>query len=153
MESVPSASTRDADHRFVDNWATTPAVNTRNSAVPESACEVRCSVVARMSPDSPANRPDAAKAAIVPPAAGTGSLTLTLTLARAPARARPGSRLPGAAAGVPALGAPGGPAWAAASGPISGAAGVPVWGAASGPVSGAGATLARATAPSATMTR
>ena len=101
MEIVPSASTRDA--RSVASWDTTPQAKSRKSAAPDSACEGWCSVVARKSPDSPANRPFAEKAARVPAAAGTGSLTLrrepagffSVAGARAPARpspARPTSR-------------------------------------------------------------
>jgi hypothetical protein len=40
MEIAPSASTRDACSLFVASWDTTPAVKTRNSAAPDSACEV-----------------------------------------------------------------------------------------------------------------
>src|ERR1700733_6906470 len=76
MEVVPSASTRDAGNPPVASWDATPAAKTRKSAAPASACEFWCSVVARKTPDSPANRPFAEKAARVPAAAGTGSLTL-----------------------------------------------------------------------------
>ena len=76
METVPSASTRDACSLAVASWDATPAAKTRKSAAPDSACEGWCSVVARKSPDSPANRPLAEKAARVPAAAGTGSRAL-----------------------------------------------------------------------------
>ena len=107
MEIVPNASTRDAASLLVPSWAATPAANTRNSVAPDSACEVWCSVVARMSPDSPANRPDAAKAAIVPAAAGTGSRTR---------RTGPAGRSLAAArgAGAPVSGAPATPMMATA---------------------------------------
>jgi len=75
MESVPIASTRDAGKLLVANCDTTPAENTRNNVAPASACDGWCSVVARNSPDSPANSPFAANAAIVAAAAGTGSVT------------------------------------------------------------------------------
>jgi hypothetical protein len=74
METVPSASMREAFR--VASWDITPQAKSRKSAAPDSACEGWCSVVARKSPDSPANRPFAEKAARVPAAAGIGSLTL-----------------------------------------------------------------------------
>jgi hypothetical protein len=76
IEIVPRASTRDAGSLVVASCDATPLANTRKSARPDSACEDWCSVVARKSPDSPANRPFAAKAARVPAAAGTGSRTV-----------------------------------------------------------------------------
>jgi len=47
----------------VTSWDTTPQENTRNSVAPDSAWEGWWSVVARKSPDSPANSPFAEKAA------------------------------------------------------------------------------------------
>jgi hypothetical protein len=76
MEAMPSPSTPEAGSLTVASWDATPQVNTTKSAAPESACAGWCSVVARKSPDSPANRPLAEKAARVPAAAGTGSRTL-----------------------------------------------------------------------------
>ena len=74
MEMVPTASTRDAASLLVASWETTPHENTKKSVAPASACEVRPRVTAKMSPASPANSPLAAKAAMVPDAAGMGSL-------------------------------------------------------------------------------
>jgi hypothetical protein len=75
MEIVPKASTRDACSLAVASWDATPQENNRKSEAPDSASEGWCSVVARKSPDSPANRPFAEKPARVAAAAGTGSLT------------------------------------------------------------------------------
>jgi hypothetical protein len=76
----------------VASWDATPQAKRRKSAAPDNACEGWCSVVARKSPDSPANRPFAAKAARVAAAAGTGSLTLC----REPAGFFPVAGVPGA---------------------------------------------------------
>jgi hypothetical protein len=73
------------------------------AVAPDSAREGRRSVVARKSPDSPANRPVAEKAAMVAAAAGTGSRT---------ARGEPAGRLSVAARGAGA--------------PVSGAAATPI---------------------------
>ena len=73
IEIMPSASTREACSLAVINWEATPQENTRKSVAPDSACEGWCSVVARNSPASPANRPLAAKAATSRRLPGRGS--------------------------------------------------------------------------------
>ncbi len=85
---MPIASTRDARSLAVTSWDTTPLVNTRKRVAPDSAWEGRWSVVARNSPDRPANSPFAEKAASVPAAAGTGSLAARATDRSCPLAAR-----------------------------------------------------------------
>ena len=75
IEIEPSTSTRDGGIRFVASCAATPDENTTNRVAPDRACEGWSNVVARNSPESPANRPLAANAASVASAAGIRSPT------------------------------------------------------------------------------
>jgi len=92
IEAVPSANTRDARSPAVASCDSTPAVKTMKSVAPARACEVLWKVLTRISPDSPAKRPLAAKAARVAAPAGAGSLTEN------GARAAAGAPVSGAAA-------------------------------------------------------
>ena len=74
IESMPEGEHARGRQLVVAHWETTPEEKTRNSVAPDSACDGWPSVVARKSPERPANSPFAEKAARVAAAAGMGIL-------------------------------------------------------------------------------